>query len=145
VTSLASVSASPPLVSFNVARTSSSWPALSAAEHLGVHVLDSEQEQLAARFAQKGADRFAAPTSWRTGAHGAPLLDDVAAWAEARVEQRFDTGDHVIIVARLLRAGARDEAHPLVHHDGEYARVTPARTGSARRASSRLRPIHRSR
>jgi flavin reductase (DIM6/NTAB) family NADH-FMN oxidoreductase RutF len=126
VTSLASVSASPPLVSFNVSRGSSSWPALAGAEHIGVHVLDAEQEDLAGRFARKGADRFSAPTSWRLGPHGTPVIDGAAAWAVAAVEQRVAAGDHFIVVARLLYVDARDEAAPLLHHNGEYRQVTPA-------------------
>ncbi len=126
-TSLASVSAEPPLVSFNVSRASSSWPALAVAEHVGIHVLDGEQEDLAVRFARKGADRFSAPTSWHRGAHDVPLLDGVAAWAVAGVEHRFDAGDHVIVVARLLHAGAREEAGPLLHHDGAWAHVSSPR------------------
>jgi flavin reductase (DIM6/NTAB) family NADH-FMN oxidoreductase RutF len=124
VTSLASVSASPPLISFNVARTSSSWPVLADAEHIGVHVLGVEQSGLADRFARKGADRFSPPTSWRPGPHGAPLIDGAAAWAEAVIEKRFEAGDHVIIVARLVHAATRDGADPLVHHNGEYRQLT---------------------
>jgi flavin reductase (DIM6/NTAB) family NADH-FMN oxidoreductase RutF len=140
VTSLASVSASPPLISFNVARTSSSWPALAAAEHIGVHVLGADQEGLAGRFARKGADRFGAPTVWRFGPHDIPVIDGVAAWAVAAVEQRLAAGDHVIVVARLLHADASDEVDPLLHHDGEYRRVTPSQTRSGNwQAPSRQR------
>lgn len=122
VTSLASVSATPPLISFNVSRGSSSWPALSSARHLGVHVLSGEQEELATRFARKGEDRFAAPTRWQPGPFQAPVLDGVAAWSVAEVEQRVPAGDHVIVVARLLQVGTRDELVPLLHHDGAYHR-----------------------
>ena len=125
-TSLASVSAEPPILSFNVARSASSWPALSAADHLGVHLLAADQQPLADRFARSGADRFAAPTSWQPGPHGVPVLDDVAAWALARVEQRIPVGDHVIVLARVLRTSARAGAAPLVHHDGGYHRPVPA-------------------
>ena len=58
------------------------------------------------------------------GPHGAPLIDGAAAWAEAVIEKRFETGDHVIVVARIVHAAARDGAHPLVHHDGEYRQLT---------------------
>ena len=126
-TSLTSVSAEPPLASFNVSRASSSWPALAEARHVGIHVLDSEQEDLAALFARHGADRFSAPTSWRSGAHGVPLLDGVAAWAVSEIEYRFDTGNHVIVVGRLLHSGIREEAYPLLHHDGAFTQVRPAR------------------
>lgn len=59
-TSLTSVSARPPLLSFGIGAGSSSWPAVSEAEHVGVHVLGEHQEELAATFARSGADRFAA-------------------------------------------------------------------------------------
>jgi flavin reductase (DIM6/NTAB) family NADH-FMN oxidoreductase RutF len=135
---LASVSASPPLISFNVARSASSWPALAVAQHICVHVLDADQEDLAERFARSGADRFSAPTSWRPGPHGAPVIDGAAAWAVADVRHRFAVGDHVIVVARLLHGDARDQAEPLVHHDGRYWRVSPPPpavvTPSSRRA-----------
>jgi flavin reductase (DIM6/NTAB) family NADH-FMN oxidoreductase RutF len=124
VTSLASVSTTPPLVSFNVALNSSSWPAFQQVEHVGLHVLEAEQAELADRFARKGADRFAAPTSWRPGAYDVPVLDGCAAIAVAEIEQRIPAGDHVIVVARLLYADAWDEATPLLHHDGGYHRVT---------------------
>jgi flavin reductase (DIM6/NTAB) family NADH-FMN oxidoreductase RutF len=124
VTSLASVSATPPLISFNVSRASSSWPALSGARHLGVHLLSDAQEDLAVRFARKGEDRFAAPTRWQHGPFQTPVLDDVAAWSVAEVEQRVDAGDHVVFIARLLQVATRDELPPLLHHDGAYHRPT---------------------
>jgi flavin reductase (DIM6/NTAB) family NADH-FMN oxidoreductase RutF len=126
VSSLASVSASPPLVSFNVSLVSSSWPALRVAEEIGVHVLGADQVELADRFARKGADRFSAPTSWRAGLHGVPVIEGTAAWSIARIEQRVPAGDHVIVVARLLQSDARDDVPPLVHHDGGYHRAVPA-------------------
>ena len=142
VTSLASVSASPPLISFNVARTSSSWPALVDAEHIGVHVLGADQEGLAERFARKGADRFSAPTSWRSGPYGIPLIEGTAAWAVGAVEQKFEAGGHVIILARLLHAEARDDAGPLVHHDGEYRQLSSAPSRAEnRQPGSRLTVI----
>jgi flavin reductase (DIM6/NTAB) family NADH-FMN oxidoreductase RutF len=110
-----------------VALTSSSWPALNEAVHIGLHVLEADQEELANRFARKGADRFSTPTSWRPGPYQVPLLDGCAAWSVAAIEQRIPAGDHVIVVARLLHADARDEAAPLVHHDGAYHRVAPHR------------------
>jgi len=125
VTSLASVSVEPPLISFNVARTSSSWPALHAVDHVGVHVLDAGQQDLADRFARKGVDRFSAPTSWQPGPHQVPLLEGVAARGVAEIEKRIEAGDHMILIAHLRYADARDEAEPLVHHDGEYHRIQP--------------------
>jgi flavin reductase (DIM6/NTAB) family NADH-FMN oxidoreductase RutF len=125
VTSLVSVSLTPPLISFNVSRASSSWPALAAAPYLGVHVLDADQEELAVRFTGPAAARFLPPTSWRFGPEQVPVVDGAAAWALARVDQRVPAGDHVIVVAELLSAAARDDGTPLLHHDGEYHRAVP--------------------
>lgn len=125
VTSLVSVSLTPPLVSFNVSRASSSWPALAAADYVGVHVLDAGQEDLAVRFTGPAADRFLPPTVWRFGPEQVPVVDGAVAWALARVDQRVPAGDHVIMVAELLSAAARDDGSPLLHHDGEYHRAVP--------------------
>jgi flavin reductase (DIM6/NTAB) family NADH-FMN oxidoreductase RutF len=140
VTSLASVSATPPLISFNVSRTSSSWPALQACEHIGLHVLAHDQEELAGRFARKGADRFNAETRWHTGPFRVPLIDDVAARSVAVIEQRLEAGDHVIVVARLLDVSTRDELAPLLHHDGSYHRTVPTAPGGSRLSVVRSTP-----
>ncbi len=123
-TSLASVSAQPPLVSFNVSVRSSCWPAIAAADHVGVSLLGEHQQDVATRFATPRIDRFG-PTAWVRGPHGAPLLEDVAAWLVAAVEQRVEAGDHVIVVARVLASGTGPETvGPLVHHDGRFSRLS---------------------
>jgi flavin reductase (DIM6/NTAB) family NADH-FMN oxidoreductase RutF len=125
VTSLVSVSTAPPLLSFNVSRGSSSWPALERADHIAVHVLNDDQADLADRFARKGAPRFDPPTRWREGPHGLPLIDGTAATSIAQVTDRISAGDHVIVLARLLHIHAEEGTHPLVHHDGSYHRAVP--------------------
>lgn len=137
-TSLASVSLEPPLLSFNVSRDSSSWPPLSRARHLGVHVLAAGQEDLAVRFATSGADRFGPPTAWSRGPHGIPLLDGVQAWLVTRLDRHVPAGDHTLVLVRVLHVGLhRDPAPPLVHHDGGFGTLVPAgrlrRWGRARR------------
>ncbi|MFE0134086.1 flavin reductase family protein, partial [Streptomyces sp. NPDC059037] len=42
-TSLVSVSAEPPMLSFGIGTGASSWPAISEAEHVGVHILGEHQ------------------------------------------------------------------------------------------------------
>jgi flavin reductase (DIM6/NTAB) family NADH-FMN oxidoreductase RutF len=125
VNSLASVSATPPLVSFNVALTSSSWPALEQNDDIGVHVLAAEQADLATLFARSGADRFGAPTVWAPGPNDVPVLDGCVSWSLARVQQRVYAGDHVILVARLLKVETHEERKPLLHYDGAYHHATP--------------------
>ena len=55
-TSLASVSAEPPLLSFGIGTGASSWPVMAEADHVGVHILGEHQEELAGTFARSGAE-----------------------------------------------------------------------------------------
>ena len=50
------------------------------------------------------------------------ILDDVLAFLECRVTDRFDGGDHVIFVARVDHAESR-ELRPLLHYRGGYAQL----------------------
>ncbi|MEG3628256.1 flavin reductase family protein [Streptomyces poriticola] len=119
-TSLTSVSAEPPLLSFGIGTGSSSWPAVSRAEHVGVHVLGEHQRELAATFARSGADRFAPPTVWRDGAEGVPVLDGVLARLVCRVVGRVPAGDHRIVLAEVLLGDAEGSGRPLLYHQGRF-------------------------
>lgn len=125
-TSFTSVSLDPPLVSFYVADSSSTWPTLRLAGEFGVQLLGERQADLAARFASKGVDRFAPPTSWRPGPADVPLLDGAAAHL---VCERFDTrliGDHWLVVGRVTHTVVlRDPGAPLVYHQGAFSSVAP--------------------
>jgi flavin reductase (DIM6/NTAB) family NADH-FMN oxidoreductase RutF len=102
-------------------RSSSSWPAISTANHVGVHILSQSQEHLARRFATSGIDRFAEGVSWRTGPHGVRLLADSLAWLMCRVVDRVHAGEHTIVLAEPVLSNHLDEPHaPLLYHMGRY-------------------------
>ncbi|MFD0366827.1 flavin reductase family protein [Streptomyces sp. NPDC059071] len=119
-TSLNSVAAEPPLISFGVGTGSSSWPVVAEAEHIGVHILGEHQEQLAATFARSGADRFAAPTRWSRGPEGVPVLDGVLAWLVCRVVARVPAGDHRIVIAEAVAGDPDGAGRPLLYHQGRF-------------------------
>ena len=119
-TSLTSVSAEPPLLSFGISTGASSWPAISATDHIGVHILGEHQQDLAATFAKSGADRFGAPTAWRTGPEGVPVLDDVLAWLVCRIVGRVPAGDHRIVLAEVVLGDPTGPGRPLVYHQGRF-------------------------
>jgi flavin reductase (DIM6/NTAB) family NADH-FMN oxidoreductase RutF len=120
-TSLVSVSLLPPLVSFSIATTASSWPTINKATSLVIHFLDAGQHEIAGRFATSGIDRFAEPTKWSRLRTGEPVLDDAPSYLRGLVEHRFAVGDHHIVVARLATHAERREHDPLLYHDGRYA------------------------
>jgi flavin reductase (DIM6/NTAB) family NADH-FMN oxidoreductase RutF len=120
-TSLTSVSAEPPLLSFGIGTGSSSWPTVSRTEYVGVHLLGEHQQELAATFARSGADRFGAPTVWREGPEGVPVLDDVLAWLVCRVVGRVPAGDHRIVLAEVLLGDPTGTGSPLLYHQGRFS------------------------
>ncbi|SEG89964.1 NADH-FMN oxidoreductase RutF, flavin reductase (DIM6/NTAB) family [Actinacidiphila yanglinensis] len=122
-TSLTSVAAEPPLLSFGISVGSSCWPTVSTAEHVGVHILGDHQQELAAVFAKSGADRFGPPTSWSLGPHGVPLLGGVQAWLVGRVAGMVTAGDHRIVVAQAVAGDPDGPGGPLVHHRGGFHRL----------------------
>ncbi|MEV6327617.1 flavin reductase family protein [Streptomyces sp. NPDC051909] len=119
-TSLNSVAAEPPLISFGVGTGSSSWPVLAGAEHVGVHILGEHQADLAATFARSGADRFGAPTRWSHGPEGVPVLDGVLAWLVCRVVARVPAGDHRIVIAEAVAGDPDGAGRPLLYHQGRF-------------------------
>jgi flavin reductase (DIM6/NTAB) family NADH-FMN oxidoreductase RutF len=118
-TSFTSVSLRPPVVSFCLAHGSSSWRAVAATEHAGVHILRADQAELARTFATPGLDRFTA-VPWHPGPYGVPLLDDTLGWLVCRITARIDAGDHTIVLSTPVSMAYADGA-PLLYHNGRYA------------------------
>ncbi|WP_067169690.1 flavin reductase family protein [Microtetraspora niveoalba] len=121
-TSFSSVSLSPPLVSFYVARTSTTWPRLRLAAGFAVNVLASHQAEVAARFAAKGVDRFAHPTRWTEGPDGVPLLDDVSAHLVCRTHHTAEVGDHILVLGLVTATSVEGAGRPLLYHQGRFGR-----------------------
>lgn len=122
VGSFASVSLEPPLVLFCPAKTSSSWPRIEAAGAFCANVLSEDQEDICRVFASKGDDKFQG-LGWRPAASGAPVLADVLAWVDCRVESVHDAGDHLIVVGRVTELEVEAEGAPLIFYRGGYGRM----------------------
>ncbi|QFY14126.1 flavin reductase [Nonomuraea phyllanthi] len=117
--SFTSVSLDPPLVAFCVAHSSSSWPRVRGAKAVTVNVLAEDQQAVCARLAAKGGDKFAG-LAWTGSPGGNPVIDGALAWMDCAVEAEHPAGDHVIVVARVLRLGTQGEGGPLVFFRGRY-------------------------
>lgn len=116
VSSFASLSLDPPLVSLALDRGSALLRHLGDSGRLGVNVLCEEQELVAMAFAGRGATKFAG-VPWSLDA-GLPRLRDCAGWMTGTVERFVEAGDHLLLVVRVESASSVP-ARPLV-----YARRT---------------------
>ncbi len=119
-----SVSLSPPLVLWSLARSAGSMPAFEHGSHYAINILAAEQHVLAERFASKAADRFAG-VEFREGASGAPVLEGAAAVFECFNRSQYEEGDHVIFVGEVERCEHRAGAQPLIFHGGRYFMELP--------------------
>lgn len=118
-TSLVSVSLDPPVVSFNISRTASSWPTVSRARHVAAHLLGVEHQETAQIFATSGIDRFAAVGDWAPGPHGLPVLHRSLARLVLEVRTCTHIGDSAVLLAEVLDI-QRSDGHPLIYHAGAY-------------------------
>lgn len=134
--SFASVSLDPPLVSFCLARTSSTWPRLRRAPRLAISVLGHDQEQVCCRFAARGVDRFAGLAT-NPAPGGAPVLDGAVAWIDGAIAAVHPAGDHDLVLLAVHALGAGDRRGgpvvpaPLLFHRGRYLTGPGGATGSA--------------
>lgn len=130
ISSFNSVSLSPPLVLFSVARSSLSFPAWQKVEHFAINVLEENQHDVSTRFAKAGAAKWGG-MSIILGTTGAPLIANSLVSFECSAYARHDGGDHEIFIGRVLSFRLRDSAdiRPLVFHGGRYRRLdhAPAR------------------
>jgi len=119
--SFTSLSLDPPLVSVAVGRGSATWPRIRDVGAFTVNILSDEQEAMCRRFASSGGEKFTG-VGWKASATGAPILDDVLAWADCRLEAEHDAGDHIIAIARVVDLGVADEGTPLLFYRGGFGR-----------------------
>jgi flavin reductase (DIM6/NTAB) family NADH-FMN oxidoreductase RutF len=98
--SFTSVSLDPPLVSFSVANTSSTWPVLRRADHLGLSVLASHHDDVCRQLAGPAEKRFER-LQVRVGDGGAVLLDDAVATFECSIDREVEAGDHTLVLLAL--------------------------------------------
>lgn len=121
VSAFSSLSLEPPLILVCVAHDATMAPVINAAEDFVVNILSDQQEAMSRRFSSRLDDRFAG-LGFSRGERGIIILEDVQAWMECRVVNKYVEGDHTIIIGAVERAQAND-ANPLLYYRGGYAQL----------------------
>jgi flavin reductase ActVB len=112
-TSVCSLSLDPPLLLVCLDRRARSHPAFCAADRFAVSLLRSDQQELATRFANGRADKFA-------GDHivylhsGIPAIRGAVVQLQCSTHNLFDGGDHTIVIGRVELVSLSD-GQPLVY------------------------------
>jgi flavin reductase (DIM6/NTAB) family NADH-FMN oxidoreductase RutF len=138
VSSFASLSLNPLLVTVSINRSSPLLEYVRSAGAFAVSVLSSDQQQVADYFAARGrtpepAGFAKVPTTARQTS--APIIDGCLSWFDCTVEDVLRGGDHEILVGRVVAAGGRT-GEPLVYWSGGYRALTTEVAQSDRLANA---------
>lgn len=118
-----SVSLDPPLVAIAPGRSSTSWPPIAESGAFCANVLTEQQESLCRAFAVSGGNKFDG-VGWTTAATRSPVLNDVLAWIDCRIEAVHEAGDHFLVLGRVQEMGYSN-GRPLLFYRGGFGGFTP--------------------
>ncbi|MEZ2388550.1 flavin reductase family protein [bacterium RCC_150] len=117
-----SVSIEPPLVSFSVMKTSTTYPRIRGTGSFAINVLTHSQHAVSSQFARSGADKWSG-ISWAPAASGNPVIDGCLMWLDCELWAEHEAGDHQIVIGRVRAMGRHGEEHtaePLLFYKGRY-------------------------
>jgi len=123
-----SVSLEPPLVSFSVAVTSTSYPLIRESGKFCVNVLAEDQHSVSSQFARSGSDKWAG-IDYALSDLDNPVIAGTTMWVDCTLEAEYLAGDHYIVVGRVQSMSPVEwhQAAPLLYFKGAYRQLsTPA-------------------
>lgn len=95
-----SLSLDPPLVTFCVDKSSSTWPALRSLGRFTANILSTEQLPVCKALSRKGEDKFEG-LPYEKSPIGTPRLPGATAWIDCQVLSEVVAGDHFMIVGSV--------------------------------------------
>lgn len=117
--SFASVSLDPALVLWSVAKGSKRHDAYTDGSPFVIHVMGAEQDAIASGFARDG--QAFDGVAWHENAEGVRVIQECLSVFECETFATHDSGDHTIVVGRVLRFSQRD-GEGLLFAQGKYGR-----------------------
>lgn len=116
-----SVSLDPPLVLWSLDKNTNCFEDFINASSFAIHVLAADQQDLSERFANVGQDRFN-NLECSQGLDGIPILDRYSACFQCTMEHRYEGGDHIILVGKVVDF-IDNQLPPLVFYRGQYKQL----------------------
>jgi 3-hydroxy-9,10-secoandrosta-1,3,5(10)-triene-9,17-dione monooxygenase reductase component len=116
-----SVSMDPPLISFSVMKTSTTYPRIRRTGRFAVNVLSHDQDAVSSQFARSGTDKWAG-VSWAPTAAGDPVIHDTLMWVDCEIWAEHEAGDHLIVIGRVVEMSPSHwhRREPLLFFKGAY-------------------------
>lgn len=126
-TAFLTLSIDPPLIAIAVERGAGAEALIADSDNFSVNFLSEAQAEHSLAFARHWEhrtdtwERFSAEQD----ADGVPLLHGTAGAFSARVRDRLDAGDHVLVIGEVTAVHHGDTHRTLVYQHRGYARVGP--------------------
>ena len=122
-TSVTSLGSNPPLVSFNIARGSSSYPQLIVGREVALHTLCAKNLELAQRMAGPKEERFTGDDYELVDK--LPIFTSASSVLIGRVRERFEVEANAVVVLDILHGTEpMDQARPLLYYQRGYLTAT---------------------
>lgn len=120
-----SLSLEPPLVLVCLQKDADCYRAFMEAGLFSISILSSEQVDVGLRFATKAIDKMQGTLTVPGEATGLPLVARASGWLECRTWDRYEGGDHTILIGEVLAAAVGGE-EPLLRYNRGFGRYLPA-------------------
>ncbi len=122
INSFNSVSLSPPLILWSLARSAPSFAAFCDHGGFAINILADDQLDICRQFARPSSDKFAG-IEYRRGYRNVPLIEHSAAQLECRTHARYPGGDHEIHLGEVVSVSTSDKP-PLLFHRGQFTSLS---------------------
>ncbi|TJY67194.1 flavin reductase family protein [Arthrobacter sp. CAU 1506] len=119
-----SVSMDPPLISFSVMLTSTTYPRIRDTGRFSVNVLSDTQQEISNQFARKGTDKWAG-IDWNPTRNRNPVIADTLMWLDCDLHSEYEAGDHYIVVGQVNEMSPAEwhTRDPLLFFKGKYRQL----------------------
>lgn len=117
-----SLSLDPPLVTFCVDKSSSTWPTLRSLGRFTANILSTEQLPVCRALSRKGDEKFRG-IEYEESPLGTPRIPGAVAWVDCEVLSEVVAGDHYVIVGSIEELAA-GEGEALMFRGGEFGEFT---------------------
>ena len=118
--SFASVSLSPPLISWCVDKNGSAHGAFTNSPHFAVHFLSANQQDQSDIFATSAMEERFPQVKWSEGRFGSPIISESLCVLECALDTVYPAGDHSIVLGVVEHVQRREGIDPLLFYRGRY-------------------------
>lgn len=117
-----SLSLDPPLVTFCVDKSSSTWPTLRSLGRFTANILSTEQLPVCRALARKGDEKFQG-IDYEESLLGTPRISGATAWIDCDVISEVVAGDHFVIIG-AIKAVTSGSGEALLFRGGQFGEFT---------------------